>query len=389
MKKVLSVSFGELTLKKSNRRKFELQATKKIRRALRDFPVSRIAMDSGKLYIEAPPEHYEKMMDKIIKIFGVSFVCPCLCVEKNMEAIEEGLVAHLEEQNFSSGMTFKVKTTRVDKDFTPQTPELNRIFGDYVLSHFDLRVDVHHPEQYVYVDIKTKVYIYTRRIKGLGGLPVGSVGNGMLLLSGGIDSPVAGYRIAGRGVHVSAIHFHSYPFTSDRGFDKVKRLATKLSDYTGPFTLYSVNLLPIQTEISKHCPEREMTILARRFMMRIAQLVAKQQHCSVLITGESLGQVASQTIEGLQATDACVDMLVVRPLIGMDKDEIIQTAKFIETFETSIEPFEDCCTVFLPKRPKTKPRLEDIERSESALDVDALIQDAVEGMEIIPIGFED
>ncbi|SHD77730.1 persulfide ATP pyrophosphatase involved in tRNA modification (fragment) [[Clostridium] ultunense Esp] len=258
--------------------------------------------------------------------------------------------------------------------------------GGVILRNVEgLKVDIHNPETYVFIDIKENAYIYTERIEGYGGLPVGTNGKGLLLLSGGIDSPVAGFLMAKRGVEISGIHFHSYPFTSQRAEDKVKKLAEILSIYTGKIKLYGINILEIQKELNAKCPEDEMTILSRRFMMRIAEKIALDNDIDALITGESLGQVASQTIQGLSVTNAAVDIPILRPLIGLDKVEIIEVAKEIETYETSILPYDDCCTLFLPKHPVTKPKLADIEKSEEAIDVEKLIEKAIANVEVYNI----
>lgn len=255
-----------------------------------------------------------------------------------------------------------------------------------ILQNFnELKVDVHNPDTFLYIDIKQNAYIYTDKIKGYGGLPLGTNGKGLLLLSGGIDSPVAGFLMAKRGLEISAVHYHSYPFTSERAEEKVKDLARILSRYVGRIKMYSINLLEIQKEINSKCKENEMTILSRRFMMKIAGRIAEREGINALITGESLGQVASQTIEGISVTNRAVDIPILRPLIGLDKVDIIDIARDIETFETSILPFEDCCTVFLPKHPVTKPKIEDILKSEEALDVETLVDKAIENMELIII----
>ena len=275
----------------------------------------------------------------------------------------------------------------MDKNFSIKSPELSAKLGGVILRNFGdlLKVDVHNPDIKVFVDIKRNVYIYSDRTKGWGGLPIGSSGRGLLLLSGGIDSPVAGFLLAKRGVEISALHFHSYPFTSDRSVEKVKDLAKQLSYYTGKITMYSINLLPIQKEINEKCREREMTILSRRFMMRIGEILSEKYEYDALITGESLGQVASQTIQGVSVINHSVKMPILRPLIAMDKTEIIEISREIGTYETSILPFEDCCTVFLPRRPVTKPRLRDILKSEENLDIDILVEDAIDKMEIYEI----
>jgi thiamine biosynthesis protein ThiI len=246
-------------------------------------------------------------------------------------------------------------------------------------------VDVHNPDFMLYVDIKEYGYVYIDRTKAYGGLPIGTNGKGLLLLSGGIDSPVAGFMMAKRGVEVDAVHFHSYPFTSQRAEEKVLDLAKIVSMYTGPMKIYSVNLLNIQKEINKNCPEDEMTILSRRFMMRIAEEISREKGYQILITGENLGQVASQTIYSVDVINRSVQMPILRPLIGMDKVDIIEISKDIETYETSIKPFEDCCSVFLPKHPVTRPKLEDIVESEAVLDIERLVQEAIDGMKVVNV----
>lgn len=386
MKRVLGISFGELMLKGANRKLFTDRAIKKIKRAIRSFHYDQLYMQMGKFYIDADPAQYPEMTEAIRKVFGIVNISPSIRVEKDMASIEEGVLEEIKQYQGQT-KTFKVFVNRVDKSFTPKSPELSRELGAFILRNSEgLTVDIHNPQISVYVDIKEKAYIYTRRIPGIGGLPIGSSGKGMVLLSGGIDSPVAAFMVAKRGVEISGVHFHSYPFTSDRAFEKVRDLAEILTEYIGGMTLYSVNLLPIQKAIGENCREREMTILSRRFMMRIADRIAKEKGAQMLITGESLGQVASQTIEGLTASGAVTDLPILRPLVGLDKTEIIKIAEEIGTYETSILPFEDCCTVFLPKRPVTKPRLSDLERSEEALDVEGLVKQAVEEMEVFRIG---
>ncbi|MBR2559952.1 MAG: tRNA 4-thiouridine(8) synthase ThiI, partial [Firmicutes bacterium] len=283
--------------------------------------------------------------------------------------------------------TFKVEAKRADKSFPVTSPEIARRVGASVLKGCKvLRVDVHDPDVYLFVDVRhDRSYIYTDKIKGFGGLPLGTNGKGLILLSGGIDSPVAAWMMAKRGMMIEAVHFHSYPYTSPRAQEKVEELAGIVASYCGNFRMHVINILPIQEEIVQHCPEAETTIHVRRFMMRIAEQIAKKCGAMMLITGENLGQVASQTAEALVVTDASVSMPVMRPLIAMDKVDIIAKAEEIGTFEKSIEPYEDCCTVFLPKHPTTKPKLERIEKSEAALDVEALIKAAVESEEIVEI----
>lgn len=383
MKKVVSISFGEIALKGANRGFFENQLIRKIRFALRKFENIHVNRDQGKLYIEPKPEDIDEIIKRVRKVFGIVYVSPCYKVEKDMDSIREAAVYAMKQEMESGKSSFKVDTKRADKNYPIKSPEVSRDIGGYILDNLEgSSVDLHNPDTMVYVDIRTSAYVYTAKHKGYGGLPVGTNGKGMLLLSGGIDSPVAGFLMAKRGVEIHAIHFHSYPFTSERAEEKVKELANIISLYCGNMKLYSVNLLNIQKEINKNCPEDEMTIIARRFMMRIAEAIAKREGMHALVTGESLGQVASQTIQGINVTNSSVSLPVLRPLIGMDKTEIVEISKDIETYETSILPFEDCCTVFLPKHPVTKPRLEDIEESESVLDVEELVKSAVESAEL-------
>ncbi len=387
MKRVISVSVGELVLKKGNRAYFENKLIGQMKKAISDVGFSNFYKDQGKIYIEADYENFDLIINRLKKVFGIVYISPCIKVNKNMEEIKlAALEIMKEEYKENKDMTFKVETNRSDKQFELKSPEVSRIIGGEILKGFnDLKVDVHSPDVMVNVDIKQNAYVYTKKIEGYRGLPVGSNGRGLLLLSGGIDSPVAGFTMAKRGVKIDCVHYHSYPFTSDRSEEKVRDLAKILSRYVGKINFYSVNILNIQKEINKNCPENEMTILSRRFMMRIANEIAKSQNHQALITGESLGQVASQTIEGLTVTTDVVDMPILRPLIGIDKIDIIDIARDIETYETSILPFDDCCTVFLPKHPVINPKVEDIRKSEEALDVDKLVKQAIDNMTITTI----
>lgn len=387
MKRVLSVSLGEIALKGLNRKYFEDQLIKQMRRAIKDLGIEKIYKEQGKIYIEGNEESFPQMINRLKKVFGLVYISPCIRVDKDMKEIEkasiEAMNLKIEKENIK---TFKVDTSRADKNFPIKSPEVSRQIGGVILKNFQiLSVDVHNPDTLLYIDIKQNAYIYTDKIKGYGGLPVGTNGKGLLLLSGGIDSPVAGFMMAKRGISISCIHYHSYPFTSQRAEEKVKDLASILSRYTGKIRMYSVNILPIQKAINSNCKEDQMTVLSRRFMMKIAEKIAEKEGYDALITGENLGQVASQTIQGINVTNAAVNLPILRPLIGFDKVDIISVAKDIETYETSILPFEDCCTVFLPKHPVTKPKLKDILESEEALDVEALIQDAIETMETYTI----
>lgn len=383
MEKVLSVSLGEIALKRGNRKFFEDKLIKQIIKAIKDLGFEKIYKEQGKIYIEAEDYKFDQMANRLRKVFGLVYISPCIRVEKDINEIEKATLQIMEEKVLKDNpKTFKVIANRADKNFPIKSPDMCRNMGGIILEKFeDLKVDVHNPDAYLYIDIKQNVYIYTEKIKGSGGMPLATNGKGLLLLSGGIDSPVAGFLMAKRGIEISAIHYHSYPFTSERAEEKVKELAAILSIYTGRIRMYSINLLEIQKEINEKCKEAEMTILSRRFMMKIAERVANKHKIDALITGENLGQVASQTIQGLSVTNEAVNLPIFRPLIGLDKVDIIEMAQDIETFETSILPFEDCCTVFLPKHPVTKPDIKDIKESEEALDVELLIDRAIENME--------
>ncbi|WP_138158823.1 tRNA uracil 4-sulfurtransferase ThiI [Peptoniphilus catoniae] len=385
MERVVSLSLGEVMLKGNNRKSFIDQIIKQIKRSISDIEHGKIYIDMGKIYISAPNDSIDKIIEKTLDIFGIVYASPCIKINKNMEEFEEAILKSLEEGLDKENKTFKAHCKRSDKSFPIKSMDLNREIGAIVLKNTDLTVDVHNPDIYLYCDIKKDVYIYTKKHKARGGLPLGTNGKGLLLLSGGIDSPVAGYMMAKRGIKLSALHFHSYPFTSKRAEEKVHNLARILSRYSGRIKIYSVNLLPIQKEINKNCPEREMTIISRRFMMRIARKISIENGYKSIITGENLGQVASQTIDGLNVTNSIADMLVFRPLIGMDKIDIINIANKIGTYETSIQPFEDCCTVFLPKHPVLRPKPEDIEASESLLEVENLVESAIKEMKIVEI----
>lgn len=384
---LISVSFGELTLKGDNRKDFENRIIRKIKKAIESFEIDEFYKEQGKVYIKANREFYKEMIEKIKKVFGIFYICEVLRCKKDICDIEQMTKKLIFDLDIKEKKTFKVFINRVDKKFTPKSPELSKMLGGVVLKNFGnfLKVDVHNPQIHLFVDVKEYVYGYVKRYKGFGGLPIGSSGRGLLLLSGGIDSPVAGFVMGKRGMEIGVIHFHSYPFTSERAEEKVKDLAKILSEYVGKFTMTSINLFPIQKEIASKCPEKEITILARIFMMKIAEKLAVKQNYNALVTGESLGQVASQTIQGLTVVDKLIDISILRPLIAMDKTEIIDIARTIGTYETSILPFEDCCTVFLPKHPVTKPKIEDITKSLSLLDVDSLIKEAISNKKVYNI----
>ena len=387
--RVFIVRAGEVALKGMNKPYFErvlAQRIKKNLNAIGEFDVKR---SEGLIFVRTfESASNEEIIKQISKVFGVASVSPALEVESDIEEIGKAAVAFMEKRIKDDGIkTFKVKAKRADKEFPIESPEIGRIIGAKVLIGCKvLKVDVHSPDVLLFVDVrKGKSYIYEQKVSGFGGLPLGTNGKGLVLLSGGIDSPVAAFLMAKRGMLLEAVHFHSYPYTSQRAQQKVEELAEIIAGYAGRFKMHIVNLLPIQEAIVKNCKEEETTILVRRFMMRIAEKIALQTKCMMLITGENLGQVASQTAEALVVTDASVTLPVMRPLIALDKVDIIEKAKEIETFETSIEPYEDCCTVFLPKHPLTKPKLDRIIKSEEALDVEALIEAALASKEEVNI----
>lgn len=386
---IFIVRCGEVALKGMNKPYFERMLVDRIRKNLKDFDDVDVRRHEGLIFVRADKKHdKEQLIRQISKVFGVASISPAVEAPSNLDAIGEEAVKYMMELIETKGVkTFKVEAKRADKNFPVKSPEIGRIIGAKVLIGCKvLKVDVHHPDVHLFVDVRhDKSYIYQQKIAGFGGLPLGTNGKGMVLLSGGIDSPVAAWMMAKRGMVIEAVHFHSYPYTSQRAQEKVEDLARIVASYCGNFKMHVINLLPIQEQIVQNCPEEETTILVRRFMMRIAEKIAEKNRAMMLITGENLGQVASQTAEALVVTDACVKMPVMRPLIAMDKVDIMDKAEEIGTFETSIQPYEDCCTVFLPKHPTTKPKLERILESESHLDVETLVADAVASAEVVQI----
>ena len=393
---IFIVRTGEVALKGMNKPYFERVLVQRIRAALKKTNEQSkeegnggidVYRHEGLIFIKSPKTIPEDTIIKLVsRVFGVASISPAWECESNLDAIGEMAVKFMLKQIEERGVkTFKVFAKRADKTLPIKSPEIARIIGAKVLIGCKvLKVDVHNPEVRLHVDLRRGVsYIYDEKVAPIGGLPLGTNGRGLILLSGGIDSPVAAWMMARRGMLIEAVHFHSYPYTSKRAQEKVEKLASIVASYSGRIRMHVINLLPIQEQIVQHCPEEETTILVRRFMMRIAQEIARKNRCMMLITGEDLGQVASQTAEAITVTDACVEIPVLRPLIGMDKVDIMDKAREIGTYETSIEPFEDCCTVFLPKHPTTKPKLARIEQSESALDVDALVKAAVESEEVV------
>lgn len=330
----------------------------------------------------------DEVIAKCVRVFGVASVSPAVEAPKDIDEIGRIAAEMMQKIIDDEGIrTFKVKGKRADKSFAVQSPEIGRIVGAIILKSCKvLSVNVHDPDVILTVDVRREgAYIFRDKIRGFGGLPLGTNGKGLILMSGGIDSPVAAFMMAKRGMSIEAVHFHSYPYTSQRAQKKVEDLVKVLAGYMGTVRMHVINLLPIQEQIVQHCPEDETTLLVRRFMMRIAEQIALKNGDMMLITGEDLGQVASQTAEALVVTDSVVSMPVMRPLIAMDKVDIMDKAREIGTYDISIQPYEDCCTVFLPKHPVTKPKLDRIEQSESALDVKSLVRAAVASEEVIDI----
>lgn len=384
----LAVSFGEIFLKGRNRNTFYKTAINNIKRNIRDIGYDDMFQESSKLYIKADRDKFDRLIKEIKKVFGIVYISEVVRCEKTVEDISKTSKDLIKYYNFDKEMTFKVESKRTDKSFALKSPELSaKIGGDILEKYNDLSVDIHKPDFTVFIDIKSKAYIYINRVEGLGGLPLGSGGEGLLLLSGGIDSPVAGFLMAKRGMNINAIHFHSYPFTSKRAHQKAMDLAKILSAYTGKMTVYSVNLAEIYKAISKNCPRRETTILSRRFMMRIANKISEKYSYQALITGESLGQVASQTIESVSVINDSSKLPILRPLIAMDKKDIIEISEKIDSYEKAIEPYDDCCSIFAPDSPVTKPKLKYIEKSEENLDIEELENQAIDSMEIIEIAW--
>ncbi len=407
------IKYGEIAIKGKNRHLFEEALVNQIRHALSKvdgaFSVMR---EQGRIYIDCEGGFdYDETVEALQRVFGIVGICPVMKVEdRGMDELVKDVIHFLqetleltplpEEQGKGSSkteipvenaaeedaITFKVMTRRANKSYPVSSMEVNSELGGRILEAFPgLRVDVHNPELVLHVEIREKIYIYSKVIPGPGGMPVGTSGRAMLLLSGGIDSPVAGYMIGKRGVVIDAVYFHAPPYTSDRAKEKVVDLAKLVARYTGPIRLHVVNFTEIQLSIYEKCPHDELTIIMRRYMMRIAERFAAMDGSMALITGESIGQVASQTIQSLSVTNEVCQLPVFRPLIGFDKQEIVEVAKKIGTFETSILPFEDCCTIFVAKHPVTKPNLKVIQRSECKLSgiIDEMVETAVESAESI------
>ena len=385
------IKYAEIGVKGKNRFMFEDALVTQIRHALKDIDGDfMVVKESGRIYATAESEYdFDEAVQTLKRIFGIAAICPMVQVDDNgYEDLKKQVLAYVDEVYEDKNFTFKVNARRGNKKYPVNSDQINRDLGEVILDAFpETKVDVHHPEVMLHVEVRNRINIYSIVIPGPGGMPVGTNGKAMLLLSGGIDSPVAGYMISKRGVKIDAVYFHAPPYTSERAKQKVVDLAKLVSRYSGPVHLHIVNFTDIQLYIYDQCPHEELTIIMRRYMMRIAERLAVDAGAQALITGESIGQVASQTMQSLAATDAACTMPVFRPVIGFDKEEIVQISRKINTFETSIQPFEDCCTIFVAKHPVTKPNLKVIHRSEEKLNekIDQLMEEALASTEVIEI----
>ena len=383
------IKYAEIGTKGKNRFMFEDALIKQIRFALREVDGSfEVTKESGRIYVTAEGDYdYDDTIEALKRVFGIADICPMVQIDdRDYENLKKHVVEYMDKVYPDKNLTFKVVARRGDKRYPVSSDQINRDMGEAILEAFpQMRVDVHNPDVLLRVEIRQKVNIFSLMIPGPGGMPVGTNGKAMLLLSGGIDSPVAGYMIAKRGVKIDAVYFHAPPYTSDRAKQKVVDLAKLVARYSGPMDLHVVNFTDIQLYIYEKCPHEELTIIMRRYMMRIAQAIAEKNGAIGLITGESIWQVASQTLQSLAATNEVCTMPVYRPVIGFDKQEIVDVSEKIGTYETSIQPFEDCCTIFVAKHPVTKPNINVIRNSERHLEekIDELVKTALETTEVI------
>lgn len=384
MNEVILIKNGELALKGLNRMTFEDMLIKNLKHRLWGMGEISVRKAQSTIYIEPKSDDYpfKDALEAMKQVFGIAAFTRAVRVEKNIDEILSVAPDYLAER-LKNAKTFKVESKRADKSFPLTSPEISRELGGAILQKYPhLLVDVHNPDEVVNVEIRDYgAYIHGQQLKGAGGMPVGSAGRAQVLISGGIDSPVAAYMMAKRGVELNAVHFASPPYTSPRAEQKVMKLLKKVSCYSGAIRVGVVPFTEIQELIGEKCQEEYFTLIMRRFMMRIAERLARKRNCLALVTGESVGQVASQTMHALAVTDAVVNMPVFRPVIGMDKEEIIRISRKIDTFTTSIEPYEDCCTVFTPKHPRTRPAIAAVEEAESMLNIEELVEKAVEGTE--------
>jgi len=391
MTQSLLIKYAEIGIKGKNRYLFENALVKQAKIALKrvdgEFVVTK---EAGRIYVTTESDcDMDEAIEALQYVFGIVGICPMMQIEDNgFEDLAKHVIKHIEDNYEDKNLTFKVAARRSRKNYPMDSMEINMEMGGVILDAFpEMKVDVHNPDIVINIEIRNKINIYSKIIPGPGGMPVGTAGNGMLLLSGGIDSPVAGYMVAKRGVHIDAVYFHAPPYTSERAKQKVVDLAKIISKYTGPMNLYVVNFTDIQMYIYDKCPHDELTIIMRRYMMRIAEYFANKEGSLGLITGESIGQVASQTMQSLAATNEVCNMPVFRPVIAFDKQEIVDISLKIGTYETSILPYEDCCTTFVAKHPVTKPNINIIKRSETHLEeeIDRMFKEAVETAELIEI----
>ena len=384
MQNLLLVRYGEIFLKGLNRPYFIRALVRKVRYAVRGMG-AEVWVHDGRIFVKGFSD-LDECISRVTKVFGVHSVCPA--VEMPKEDFEAICTQAVEMAKDLKG-TFKVNARRADKRYPMNSMAINEEVGYRILqANPDLKVDVHNPEHLVNIEIRDMAYLYVKVIPAVGGMPVGTNGNATLLLSGGIDSPVSTYLIAKRGVRLVPVHFFSFPYTSELAKEKVISLAKLLEPYTGRMTLQIVPFTHIQEEIRRLCPEEYFTLIMRRFMMRIAEDIARHNDCKAIVTGENLGQVASQTMEAMASTQSVIDLPVLQPLVGMDKTDIIAHARRIGTFETAILPYEDCCTVFTPRHPKPRPTVAEVAEAESVMDIDGLVQEAIAGIERIKIGYE-
>ncbi len=381
MKEVLLIKNGEIALKGLNRATFEDVLIKNIKNALRGLGIIEVKKAQSTIYVSPTSDDYDmnEAVKRIKKVFGIAAFSRAAVCKKDMETVLKTTVEYLKDI-LPFKKTFKVEAKRADKKFPLKSPEICRETGAKILENFhNLKVDVHNPEVTVTVEIRDfNAYVHIDQINGAGGMPVGTGGKAAILISGGIDSPVAAYMLAKRGVNLTAVHFASPPYTSERAEKKVKDLLSQVAAYAGPINFCYIPFTKIQESIARECPEDLTTLIMRRYMMKISQVIAKNNNCDALITGESIGQVASQTMKAIACTDCAVDMPVFRPLIGMDKEEIVKISRKIGTFELSTLPYEDCCTVFTPKHPKTKPNIKDVEKAEVFENCDEMVKEAIE-----------
>lgn len=388
MYKAFLIKYAEIGIKGKNRFIFENALRDQVKFNLDKIGNYQVSKEQGRIFVECPDGYdYEETVEALKKVFGVWGICPVVVIENtDWDTITKEVGDYVEQFYEDKNITFKVEAKRSNKQYPMTSPEICIEMGAYLLKRFpEMKVDVHNPETRITVEVRNKAYVYSHIIPGPGGMPVGTGGKAMLLLSGGIDSPVAGYMISKRGVSIEATYFHAPPYTSERAKQKVVDLARIISAYTGPIKLHIINFTEIQLYIYEKCPHEELTIIMRRYMMKIAEQIATKNNCLGLITGESIGQVASQTMQSLAATNAVCTIPVYRPLIGFDKQEIVTVSEKIGTYETSIQPYEDCCTIFVAKHPTTRPILSVIEKSEENLkeNIDALLKEAIDTKETI------